>query len=230
MALMNHTTRSEKGKKYTHIVQAALIVFSQYGLTGASMDQIAAQAQMSKSNIFYYFSSKEELYLAALSKVLADWVTPFDQLTVDKDPYTALAEYIQDKLQHSRKFPEASRLFALEMIQGAPHIKSILKGSFKKIFKEKIRVIDQWIAEGKLTQTDSTHLIFSIWALTQHYADFSVQIEALTGKTLSNKVFFAQTTAAVQHILLSGLIPQGIPSIASESVALDETGSVQDEA
>lgn len=214
MALMNPTSGSEKGKKYTHIVQSALKVFSQYGLTGASMDQIAAEAQMSKSNIFYYFSSKEELYLAALSKVLADWVVPFDQLTVEQDPYESLAEYIHSKVQHSKKFPEASRLFALEMIQGAPHLKGILKGSFKKIFKEKIRVLEQWIEEGKLNPVDPVHLIFSIWSLTQHYADFSVQVEALTGKTLSNKVFFAQTVAAIQQIVLASIIPGGLPEQA----------------
>lgn len=210
MALMNHTSGVEKGKKYNHIVQSALKVFSQYGLTGASMDQIAAEAQMSKSNIFYYFSSKEELYLATLSKVLSDWVVPFNQLTPDQEPFQALSEYIHVKLQLSKKFPEASRLFALEMIQGAPHLTVILKGSFKKVFKEKIRVIEHWIAEGKLNQVDPVHLIFSIWALTQHYADFSVQVEALTGKTLSNKVFFAQTVASIQQILLSSIIPGGI--------------------
>lgn len=209
MALMNHTSGVEKGKKYNHIVQAALKVFSQYGLTGASMDQIAAEAQMSKSNIFYYFSSKEELYLATLSKVLADWVVPFNQLTVDQEPFEALSEYVHVKLLSSKKFPEASRLFTLEMIQGAPHLKVILKGSFKKVFKEKIRVIEQWMAEGKLNPVDPVHLIFSIWSLTQHYADFSVQVEALTGKTLSNKIFFAQTVESIQQILLSSLIPAG---------------------
>ncbi len=183
-------------------------MFSQYGLNGASMDKIAAQANMSKSNIFYYFASKEELYIAVLSYVLSVWLVPLNSITVEQDPVEALSIYIEAKLQLSKKLPEASRLFAMEMMQGAPHLKSTLKGPLKKSVAEKAHVIEQWVAQGKLAPVEPMHLIFSIWALTQHYADFAVQVEALTGKTLSNRSFFAQTVNSVQQLLLNGVLPR----------------------
>lgn len=189
-------------------------MFSQFGLNGASMDKIAAQANMSKSNIFYYFASKEELYIAVLSYVLSVWLVPLNSLTVEQDPAEALSTYIEAKLQLSKKLPEASRLFAMEMMQGAPHLKSTLKGPLKKSVSEKAHVIEQWIAAGKMAPVDPMHLIFSIWALTQHYADFAVQVEALTGKTLSNRAFFAQTVHSVQQLLLNGVLPRNQPAYA----------------
>lgn len=162
---------------------------------------------MSKSNIFYYFSSKEDLYIAVLSHVLTEWLVPFKSLSAEQDPIHALSEYIEVKFQLSKKLPEASRLYALEVMQGAPHLKAILKGSLKKLVHEKAEVIEQWIAEGKLLAIDPFHLIFSIWAVTQHYADFAVQVEAITGKTLNNKVFFAHSVANAKQLFLSGILP-----------------------
>lgn len=207
MTKMSRQPVLENGKKYNHIVQSALQVFSIYGLSGASMDQIATTAQMSKSNIFYYFSSKEELYLATLSSVLTEWLVPFEALNAEHEPQQALSDYIQVKFEMSKKYPEASRVFALEIIQGAPHLKTVLKGPLKKSVKEKVKVMEQWIESGKMAKIDPVNLIFSIWAITQHYADFAAQIEMVTGNTLSNKKFFNQACQDIQTILLSGIIP-----------------------
>lgn len=192
-------------------------MFSQFGLNGASMDKIATQANMSKSNIFYYFASKEELYIAVLSYVLSYvlsvWLVPLNSISVEQDPMDALSGYIEAKLQLSKKLPEASRLFAMEMMQGAPHLKSTLKGPLKKSVNEKAQVIEQWIADGKMAPVDPIHLIFSIWALTQHYADFAVQVEAITGKTLANRTFFNETVNSVQQLLLGGVLPRSQATI-----------------
>lgn len=208
MGNVKGTLTPKKSKKQEQIVLAALKVFSQYGLNGASMDEIALAAEMSKSNIFYYFSGKEELYEHVLQYVVTEWIAPLEGLTADRNPAEVLSEYIEAKLLLSKKLPEASRVYALEMIQGAPFMKAQMKGPMKKLVKEKVAVFDQWIAEGKMVAISSIHLLFSIWSLTQHYADFAPQIEALTGKTLSNKVFFAEVNTTLQHILLSGILPR----------------------
>lgn len=208
MGNVKGTLTPKKSKKHEQIVQAALTVFSQYGLSGASMDQIALAAEMSKSNIFYYFSGKEELYEHVLQYVLTEWLVPLEALTADRDPAEVLSEYIEAKLMLSKKLPEASRVYALEMIQGAPYMKAQLKGPLKKLIKEKLAIFDQWIAEGKMVAISPIHLLFSIWSLTQHYADFAPQVEALAGKTLSNKAFFTEVNLTLQHILLSGVLPR----------------------
>jgi TetR/AcrR family transcriptional regulator len=86
---------------------------------------------------------------------------------------------MQRKLAMSREFPRESRLFANEMLQGAPRITPHLQARLKPLFEEKTRVIQSWIDQGKLAQVDPRHLLFSIWATTQHYADFATQINIL---------------------------------------------------
>lgn len=224
------TLTLKKSRKHDQIIRAALNVFSLYGLNGASMDQIALEAEMSKSNIFYYFSGKEELYEHVLQCVITEWLAPLSGITVDRDPQEALAEYIETKLYFSKKMPEASRVFAMEVIQGAPYLKPLIKGQLKKIVKEKLIVIDQWIAEGKLSAVSGLHLIFSIWSITQHYADFAAQIEGLTGKTLSNKVFYADTVATIQHILLNGVLPrEGVVGPAAAALAAEVEAEAETE-
>ncbi len=83
----------------------------------------------------------------------------------------------------SRDFPRESRLFANEIIQGAPKIAPVLSGELKSLVDEKAEVIRGWIAAGKIAQVNPYHLIFSIWSLTQHYADFDVQVHAVLGRS-----------------------------------------------
>ena len=81
--------------------------------------------------------------------------------------------------------PKASRLFAMEIIQGAPVLGEMLAGRLKKLVDEKAAVIRRWVAEGRLAPVDPYHFIFMIWATTQHYADFEVQIRAILGNARS---------------------------------------------
>ena len=107
----------------------------------------------------------------------------------------------------SRDHPDVSRLFALEMLRGAPLLKPVLAGPLKAVFDAKCAVIAAWVAAGKLRPVDPPHLIFAVWALTQHYADFAVQVRALTGKTLADKAFMQETRDAVTALVLRGALP-----------------------
>lgn len=191
--------------KKTAILDAGLQTFSRYGLHGATVDQIADAAGVSKTNLFYYFPSKDKVYVAVLERLLANWLDPLQTLEVDSDPVEAIGNYIRRKVAFSRSSPEASRLFCLEVVQGAPLVGRVLRTSLKKLVDEKAGVINAWIAAGKLAPIDPYHLIFSIWSITQHYADFAVQIEAITGRGLDDDSFFEETVASVQTLVLGGL-------------------------
>lgn len=193
-------------KKKQAIIKAALKEFSQVGLEGARLEQIAENAQMSKSNLFYYFKNKEALYVMVLENVLTEWLLPLNELTVTQDPKVALSHYIQVKYALSKKSPEASKLYALEIIQGAPYLQSILKGSLKKLIQEKVAVIDEWIRIGKLQPIAPLHLILHIWAITQHYADFNVQIQAISNKSLANKPFAQAALDTTLQLLVNNLV------------------------
>jgi TetR/AcrR family transcriptional regulator len=185
------------------ILDAALEVFSSAGFRGATVDRIAARASMSKPNLLYYFRRKEDIYVALLEHTLSDWLKPLKMLDAAGDPIAELTRYIQSKLRMSYANPQASRLFANEILHGAPMISEILAGSLKKLVDEKAAIIAGWVKAGKLTPVDPHHLIFAIWAVTQHYADFSVQVEAVLGR----KEPGAKTENAVLDILLRGLNP-----------------------
>ncbi len=173
-------TRIQK-KNRAAILDAALNVFSAHGFRGSTVDQIATEAGLSKPNLLYYFPSKEAIHTALLSGLLDVWLAPLHDLDENGDPMQEILSYIHRKLQMSRELPRESRLFANELVQGAPRIHEALSQDLKQLVDEKTAILKQWMDDGKIAQVHPYHLIFSIWALTQHYADFDVQVRAILG-------------------------------------------------
>jgi TetR/AcrR family transcriptional regulator len=173
-------TRIQQRNSQT-ILEAALEVFSTHGFRGATLDQIAQVAGLSKPNLLYYFPSKEAIHTALLSQLLDLWLDPLRALDPKGDPITEIMGYMRRKLEMSRDLPRESRLFANEILQGAPHIQPVIEGELKALVAEKTAILRQWMDEGRIAKMHPVHLIFSIWALTQHYADFDSQIRAVLG-------------------------------------------------
>lgn len=173
-------TRIQARNRQT-ILDAALDVFSQYGFRGATLDQIAEVAGLSKPNLLYYFPSKEAVHVELLSLLLDAWLAPLRALDPGGEPVAEILGYVRRKLDLSRDYPRESRLFANEILQGAPRMMEALTGELKALVDEKAAVLGRWAAEGRIADLPPHHLIFSIWALTQHYADFDVQVRAVLG-------------------------------------------------
>lgn len=195
-------------EKQDIILEAALDVFSQHGFRGATIDQIAEAAGMSKPNLLYYFPRKEEIHKRLMIEMLDIWLAPLRELDSDGDPIPELRSYIRRKLEMSRDFPRQSRLFANEMLQGAPRIIDVLEGDLKDLVDEKARVIEGWMEAGKINRTDPYHLIFSIWATTQHYADFDVQVRAVLGKERGGDGRFEDAARFLENLFMYGLVPR----------------------
>lgn len=163
------------------ILDAGLEVFSTHGFRGATLDQIADVAGLSKPNLLYYFASKEAIHTAVLSQLLDTWLDPLRAMDPGGDPVTELLGYVRAKLALSRDYPRESRLFANEILQGAPRMRGAIEGDLKALVTEKAAVLTGWMDQGRVARVHPVHLIFSIWALTQHYADFDVQVRAVLG-------------------------------------------------
>ncbi|WP_292972168.1 HTH-type transcriptional regulator RutR [Pantoea sp. UBA4549] len=191
--------------KRAAILQAALALFSQFGIHGTSLDRVAEGAEVSKTNLLYYYPSKEVLYVAVLKEILDVWLAPLRALRADQDPLTAIRHYIRLKLEVSRDHPQASRLFCLEMLQGAPLLRGELAGDLKALVESKAAIVEQWISAGQLAAVQPQHLFFMLWATTQHYADFASQVEAVTGQTLQDPDFFVQTLHNVERMIIEGI-------------------------
>lgn len=163
------------------ILEGALSAFSANGFRGATIDQIAEEAGLSKPNVLYYFGSKDEIHKTLLTTLLDLWLGPMLAIDPDGEPLDEVLAYVATKLQMSRDYPRESRLFAYEILQGAPHLSEILGGRLRSLVEDTVAILARWIEEGRLAPVDPRHLIFSIWALTQHYADFEVQVRAVLG-------------------------------------------------
>ncbi|KQT85992.1 TetR family transcriptional regulator C-terminal domain-containing protein [Aurantimonas sp. Leaf443] len=190
------------------ILEAALEVFAVNGLRGSTLDDIAARAGMSKPNLLYYFPRKREIYAAVLERTLAEWLDPFAAIDPTGDPVEELRRYITCKLAHAAARPAASRLFANEILSGAPVIGGFLATVLKPMVDEKAAIIRRWVVEGRLAPVDPYHLIFAIWATTQHYADFDLQVRAVLGGQVDRQGFREQSAQAVLTIILNGVKPR----------------------
>ena len=164
------------------ILGAAERVFARAGFNGATTAAIAAAAGLPKANVHYHFGAKRELYREVLARTLHDWLVPMDSLAPEADPRRALETYIRAKMAMSSERPDASRVFANELLHGAPVLGELMRTELRLVVQRKAKVIDGWVGAGRMAPVDSTHLFFTIWAATQTYADFDVQVRAVLGR------------------------------------------------
>ncbi|WP_263265036.1 TetR/AcrR family transcriptional regulator [Pseudomonas sp. RIT-PI-S] len=186
------------------IIKAAEDEFARHGFKGTSMNTIAIKANLPKANLHYYFTNKLGLYIAVLSNIIELWDSTFNHLSSDDDPAEALTRYIRAKMEFSRRNPQASRIFAMEIISGGECLNDYFSQDYQLWFKGRAAVFEQWIAAGKMDPVDPVHLIFLLWSSTQHYADFASQICRVTGKSRLTRADFDQAADNLIRIILTG--------------------------
>ncbi|MFN3261955.1 MAG: TetR family transcriptional regulator C-terminal domain-containing protein [Pikeienuella sp.] len=203
---MNAPRTRIQAENRARIAAAALDIFSAEGFRGATVDAIAERAGMSKPNLLYYFPTKDAIYREVLERLLEDWLAPLRALDEAGDPVQEIAAYLDRKIEMARDFPAESRLFANEMLRGAPNMIDVLEGDLRALVREKAQVIRAWSAAGKIAKVDPYHLIFAIWATTQHYADYDVQVRAVLGDDGEGR--FHDGAAFLRRLFLNGLRPR----------------------
>ena len=188
------------------ILEAALEVFSANGFRGTTIDQIAEAASMSKPNLLYYFRTKEAIHRILIDRLLENWLDPLKAINPNGEPLSEIRGYIRRKLEMARDYPRESRLFANEILQGAPRIGEEMQ-DLKALVDEKSKIIREWSRSGRLAKCDPHHLIFSIWATTQHYADFDAQVRAVLGPENSGEGRFEDAARYLDQLFGAGLKP-----------------------
>ena len=187
------------------ILRAATLVFSRKGYDGARVEAIAQKAGIPKGNVLYYFKSKKALYRIVIKQVLSLWLEALGNVSEEGNPEEAIRQYVNRKLALSRNHPEASRLFAMEVISGAPIISDHLSGELRRWVEEKGRIFKQWQEAGLMAKIDPAHAFFMIWAVTQTYADFEAQIQAVTGVKNYDQEIYSDASGEVVDALVRGL-------------------------
>jgi len=206
----SHKKNKEPGrirqKNAAKILSAAEEVFAYHGFKGATIHDIAIKAGVPKPNIHYYFKNKTQLYLETLINIINLWDTELNDMNVDDGPVKAISKYIKAKVEFSKQYPFASRLFANEIIAGAPHLKEHYKeNEYQQWFKSRTAVFEKWAQQGKIDKLSPEHIIFLIWSSTQQYADFAFQMTAAMGKNKFNDEDFDEASNILTHIILKGI-------------------------
>ncbi|RTL65218.1 MAG: TetR family transcriptional regulator [Hyphomicrobiales bacterium] len=187
------------------ILAGAEEVFAKYGLHGATTAMIATAAGISKPHIYYYFSSKETLYRAVLERTLELWNSVIPAATAGVEPKTFLKAYIRAKLDFSRHSPRLSRIFANEILNGAPVLRIQIKSEATVALGRLVKLLDGWQAAGKIKPVDTTHFVFMIWAMTQYYASSAAELEILLGKRALDDADFARAEETINRLVFAAL-------------------------
>ena len=192
-------------KYQLRIIAAAEEEFVTFGFKGASMKRIAERAELPRANIHYYFKNKVDLYAAVLGDIVEVWNSTVADINPEDDPKETLTGYIRAKVLSAKNNPNASRIFASEIIHGAPHIGQYLKQDYRVAILNITNGFQSWIDQGKMDAIDPMHLLFMIWGSTQHYADFGVQVRAAMDKDSLDDDDFERIIASITHIILKGV-------------------------
>ncbi|MDV6320082.1 TetR/AcrR family transcriptional regulator [Chromohalobacter sp. HP20-39] len=204
MTSMNSPELGTRARNESVILEAAERVFACHGYRGASVQAIAEAAGLPKSNVLYYVGSKRKLYVALLERMMARWNAMLDGIGEDDDPGEVLEGFIRSKMRLTRQHPQGSRLFAAEVLQGAPFLQEYLHGELREWVRSRARVFERWAEKGLMDPVDPVWLIFLIWSATQHYADFEAQILGITDQAALGESEYRSVTDFLCHVILKG--------------------------
>ncbi|WP_375574458.1 TetR/AcrR family transcriptional regulator [Paracidovorax oryzae] len=198
-------------RKEQAILVEAESQFAQFGFEGASLEGIAASAGISRHNLLYYFPNKEALYRRVLDDVLTQWLDGMEEMSHGEDPSEALRRYIRAKLRSSLERPNAAKVFAKEVIAGAPRYGDVIAERVGPVLRNDVRTFERWAREGRIARVNFTHLMFIIWSVTQAYADQQAQFALLLDKPALTERDYAHAEALICHMVLAGLAPDSAP-------------------
>lgn len=187
------------------ILHHAETIFAEFGFKGATMQAIADAAGLPKANLHYYFPTKKALYREVIEQIFTIWLDAADSFDTSASPREALTQYIRKKMQISRAHPCGSKVWANEVIQGAPIVQDYLQTTLNEWTDTRIKVINRWISDEKIDAVNPRHLLYMIWSTTQHYADFQHQITTLNGGKALDDSQWDAATESVTSIILKGI-------------------------
>lgn len=187
------------------ILEAAEKVFAEAGFGGATMQLIADMAGLPKANLHYYFATKEDLYRKVVQQIFEVWLDAASSFDNAPGPVEGIGAYIDAKMDISRTHPHGSKVWASEVMHGAPVIQDYLETTLRDWTDGRIAVIQRWIDEGKMQPVNPRHLLYMLWATTQHYADFGHQIQTLNGGAALTDKQWREAKASVKDMVLRGI-------------------------
>ena len=191
------------------ILAVAEDIFAERGFRGTTVAAIAEAVCLPKANVLYYFKTKEGLYKGVINRLLNTWMENMDKMTADMHPRDALRTYISTKILQARENPNASRIFAADILHGAHYLRAPLEAELKDQFDSTCDVFRSWMDKKWINQVNPEHLMFMLWSTTQAYADHGLQMSILMKKDQLNDDDFEQGIALLTEVVLKGCGVEG---------------------
>jgi len=172
------------------ILTAAEAEFASKGLAGARVDVIAEEAGANKRMLYYYFGSKDDLYLAVLERAYGKMREAERELNLtDIDPLDAIRRLVEFKFDYCQQNPTIIPLLAGENMHGAKYLKRSRK--LRDMHTMLVDIISKVLTEGEKKGeirpgVDPLHLYISISALSYLYFSNSATLSAAFGRQLSS--------------------------------------------
>jgi len=186
------------------ILDAAEDMFAERGFRGTTVASIAEAVKLPKANVLYYFKTKEGLYKAVINRLLTIWMENMNEMTSDMNPKEALTSYISTKVHQAKENPNASRIFAADILHGAHFLRAPLENELKDQFDRTCEVFKSWMDKGWIDKANPEHLMFMFWSTTQAYADHGLQMGILMKKEALEEQDYEQGIELLTQIILKG--------------------------
>ena len=135
--------------------------------------------------------------------IVGGWIAVCGLAGAPQGPRKVLGDYIRRRRLYGFEHPARSRIFAAETMRGAPLLRPLM-GTSQRRTAQAVAVITAWVDAGLMRPVDPLLLLFHIWAVTQHYADYEHQIAFFRGQTVVGKTDRVRLIAEVTAFVLQG--------------------------
>ena len=206
---VNHALGNPGIRRKNHklILQAASEAFAVTGFTATHSHEIAERAGLPKANIYYYFQTKENLYVQVLMSFIEPLVRASAALRKSDDPIVGLRAYIKARIRIIREHPFSAAVFSQELLSGGKRLPDVCKNMLQEEARRNVACLRNWIEDGRLAPCDPEHLMIFIWSATRTYTNLAWQMSQLRGVAVPDKLDFDRATRTVTQMVLGGVVP-----------------------
>ncbi|GLO13307.1 transcriptional regulator [Pseudomonas putida] len=195
------------------ILKAASESFAATGFTATHSHEIAERAGVPKANLYYYFQTKENLYVQVLMSFVEPLVKASAALRKNDDPIAGLRAYIKARIRIIREHPFSAAVFSQELLSGGRRLPEACKNVLHEEARHNVACLRNWIDHGRLAPCDPEHLMIFIWSATRTYTNLAWQMSQIRGVAQPDKSDFDRATRTVTRMVLSGVVPKPQPTV-----------------
>ena len=186
------------------ILRAAVGLFADKSFHGTHIKEIARVSGLPKTNVYYYFPTKERIYTAVIERLIEGWDRAFEHIVPEREPREAIAAYIRAKLEYSRRHATESRFFANEILRGAQFLERRQRQHIREVTDQRAHVVEEWIRRGQMAPVDPRHFFIMLWSATQFYADFGMLAADVLGRRRLTRTDFDAAAETMTKVILDG--------------------------